>query len=58
MTSRSRARYLCRVVSRNKPAYPAKEAAQANAALDTWRKRPVRPYECDWCGLWHLTSKP
>ncbi len=25
---------------------------------DDGRKKPIRVYECDDCGEWHLTSKP
>jgi hypothetical protein len=50
-----------------KTAYPDEQTAKValveiramNVLHNTRRKTPCRVYLCEqWCGLWHLTSKP
>ena len=55
---------VCRT---GKTAYPDEQSAKvalveiraSNVLSNSGRKTPCRVYRCDdWCGEWHLTSKP
>lgn len=33
------------------------QAARQAGQMRRTRGKKVDPYQCDWCGFWHLTSK-
>lgn len=42
-----------------KRAWPSELLARNYATLQLWKGGDAtRPYRCDYCGQWHLTSKP
>jgi len=36
----------------------ANQVLSSIKSIDQTHKKPIRAYECDKCGCWHLTSKP
>jgi hypothetical protein len=41
----------------DKLAFDSKEGAEAEARAIKWRRgNSLRPYECRYCRLWHLSS--